>query len=208
MPRFVNTLTTLLVGVMFGLLGSAANATVYTSTNVPLAIPDNNAGGVASTLTVPDSFLITDLDLILNITHTWVGDLQVTLAHGATSVIALDRPGVPASTFGCSGDNISATLSDEAGTPVEGVCGGGTPTITGTFRPNNLLSAFDGLNTSGLWTLTVRDLAAADTGTLQSWSLDISRNAVAAPEPGTLTLIGAGLLGLNWTRRRRKKDLG
>ena len=51
-----------------------------------------------------------------------------------------------------------ATLDDEAATPVEGVCGGGTPTISGTFRPNNPLLAFDGLNASGLWTLAVQDL--------------------------------------------------
>ena len=39
----------------------------------------------------------------------------------------VDQPGVPASTFGCSGSNFDATLDDDAADPVEDQCdtGGG-----------------------------------------------------------------------------------
>ncbi|MBK8268214.1 MAG: PQQ-dependent sugar dehydrogenase [Planctomycetes bacterium] len=47
----------------------------------PAAIPDNNTAGVSRTITVPDSGSITDLNVSLNITHTWNGDLIVTLTH-------------------------------------------------------------------------------------------------------------------------------
>ena len=55
----------------------------------------------------------------------------------------------------------------------------------------------------GHWTLAVQDLAGGDTGTLVNWSLNISGNEVAVPEPSTLGLIGLGLLGLGAMRRRR-----
>jgi len=44
-------------------------------------------------------------------------------------------------------------------------------TISGTFIPGNPLSAFDGEDASGDWTLTIADQAGGDTGTLFNWSL-------------------------------------
>ncbi len=105
----------------------------------------SNAGPVISVLTVGDDFDITDLDVNLDIAHTWVGDLVVTIESPAgTVVIIVDRPGVPATGLGCSNDDILATLDDEASDPVEDECGAGTPTIDGTFIPNNPLDVFDG----------------------------------------------------------------
>ena len=59
---------------------------------------------------------LTDLNVSLEVTHTWVGDLSFTLTHQdtGTSVTVFDRPGVPGSTYGCQNDNINATLDDEA----------------------------------------------------------------------------------------------
>src|SRR5690606_13068583 len=120
------------------------------------AIPDNNPTGVTVTMNVADNVSITDLDVNLNISHTWVGDLIVTIKSPAgTMATIVDRIGVPTSTFGCSGDNIIAILDDEAATSVENECAGSTPTISGSFIPNNPLSIFDGENTMGLWELTV-----------------------------------------------------
>ncbi|MCD6497818.1 MAG: proprotein convertase P-domain-containing protein [Deltaproteobacteria bacterium] len=48
-------------------------------------IPDNNPDGVTVTLSVPDSMTIADLSVTLNITHTWVGDLEVVLSHDGRS---------------------------------------------------------------------------------------------------------------------------
>ena len=60
---------------------------------------------------------IADLNLKLDIAHTWVGDVSVVLEHvdTGTSVTVIDRPGFPASTNGCSRDNIVATLDDDLG---------------------------------------------------------------------------------------------
>ena len=140
-----------------------------------LAIPDNNPTGVTSSVTVTSSGSIADLNLYLQINHTAVRDLVVTLRHvdTGTSVTVIDRPGVPATTAGCTGNNILATLDDEAASPVEDQCAGSAPTINGTFIPNNLLSAFDGEDVSGTWQLTVSDNRVNNTGTLIEWCLSV-----------------------------------
>lgn len=137
------------------------------------AIPDNNPTGVTVTMNVTENVSITDLDVNLNISHTWVGDLIVTIKSPAgTTATIVDRPGRTTTGAGCSGNDILATLDDEAATPVENVCAASVPTINGSFTPNNPLSIFDGESTMGLWELTVSDNAGADTGTINSWGID------------------------------------
>lgn len=137
-----------------------------------LAIPDGNLVGASQSVTIADARNIGDLDLAVEIDHTWVGDVSVMLRHedSAVEMIAIDRPGVPASGFGCSNNDIDATLDDEAFTPVEGQCAGGVA-IAGNFRPNQSLTAFDALALAGTWTLRVSDAAGDDTGTLLRWCL-------------------------------------
>ncbi|MFH1329670.1 MAG: proprotein convertase P-domain-containing protein [Actinomycetota bacterium] len=126
-----------------------------------------------SVISVDGPGVITDLDVGVLITHTYVGDLRVTLTHVDTGTVVtiIHRPGVPATSFGCSGDNINATLDDEATLPVEDQCRTTSPTISGSVKPNNLLSAFDGENLGGTWRLTVTDWATLDHGFLEAWSL-------------------------------------
>ncbi|MEO6655799.1 MAG: proprotein convertase P-domain-containing protein, partial [Pyrinomonadaceae bacterium] len=61
-------------------------------------------------------------------------------------------------------------LNDEGGLPPAStiVLTGG---VTGNFTPESPLSAFDGQNANGNWTLNVADTAALDTGTLNRFSL-------------------------------------
>jgi subtilisin-like proprotein convertase family protein len=147
----------------------------YTSSNVPISLP-NGTSSISSNLTVSGATNIGDLNMSVNMAHVWVGDLSMVLTHQntGTSVTILDRPGVPASTYGCSGDDIDATLDDEAAASVENQCAGGTPTISGTFSPNNALSTFDGQSGNGTWTLQVIDnYTSADAGTLNGWSIEV-----------------------------------
>ena len=137
------------------------------------AIPDSDPNGVDIMIDASGTAgTITDLDFSINTVHTWVGDLIFTVSYNATSATVMDRPGVPASAFGCSGDDILATIDDEAATAVEDECGAGTPTINGTFiggDPANtsLLAAYDGMSADGVWTVNVSDNAGGDTGTVQ-----------------------------------------
>ena len=152
--------------------GEPAPVTGSASASPALAIPDNDPAGISTILTVADDVEITDLNVDLNISHTWVGDLIVTLQSPAgTSVTVIDQPGVPTTTFGCSGNDIIASMDDEATDPVEDECDAGVPTINGSFIPNNALSAFDGEMTAGDWILTVSDNAGGDTGTINSFGI-------------------------------------
>lgn len=194
----------------------------YTSANscrtVSLAIPDNNVTGVTDTWVNPGSGTIIDLDVVLTTTHGWVGDLIYTVGHSspATSAIIIDRPGVPASTYGCGQNHIGARLDDEAaGGAVESQCAPSTLTtpppyaISGTFTPNNPLSAFDGQDLSGTWTLNVSDRVATDTGTLTGWCLRATISTASADADysdsaasyGVAWHTGSGGLriGPNWT---------
>ena len=134
-------------------------------------------GGTASrTLAIGATGPITDLDVDLDVSHSYVGDLTFVLTHldTGTSVTLVDRPGHPASQYGCSGSDILATLDDEATDPIEDECAGGTPTINGTFTPENPLSAFDGEDVSGDWQLTVVDAITPDGGRVNGWTLQIT----------------------------------
>jgi len=138
-------------------------------------LPDNDTMGLQKTLYIGEGGAITDVDISFDVTSTWVGDLIFTVEHDGTAVTVMDRPGVPTTGFGCSGDDIDMTLDDEAATPVEDECGGGVPTLDGSFTPNNPLAAFDGLDAAGEWRLTASDNATGDAHTVNEWCVLITR---------------------------------
>jgi uncharacterized repeat protein (TIGR01451 family) len=168
------------------------------------AIPDNTPGGVSDDLVISGSGLnVSDLEVYLNITHSWVGDLQVNLEHTdtATSELLVDRPGQPGvSTFGCNGNNMDLTLADGEALTIENDCSNVTANeafiIGGRYQPGdppaNLLASWAGESFDGTWRLTVTDNAGGDTGTLNQWCLDpgapvfidlgITKSGVANPD--------------------------
>lgn len=153
-----------------------------------VSIPDGDADGVTDTITITDTEVLSDLNVTLNISQSYVGDLSASLTHAATGteVDLLDRPGVPASTFGCSNDNVDAVFDDEGAAAAEDACEASDPAIGGTLTPAGTLSDFDGESFAGDWTLTVTDSVTPDVGTLNSWCLDpaTSGNAPVALSDG------------------------
>ena len=77
-----STSTSVTFAVANGTGGCITNQT-FTSTDVPKSIPDNNATGVTSNLPVTGNGNVASLALSLNITHTFRGDLVVTLISPA-----------------------------------------------------------------------------------------------------------------------------
>ncbi len=146
--------------------GAAGPPAPFESTDVPKTIPDLTT--VDSTRTIAASVgTITDIDVrIGSLTHTFDGDLVISLIGpgGSPSVILSDNRG-------SSGDNFTSTrFDDEAATAIAA----GAAPFTGSFRPDQPLTAFDGLDASGTWTLRIQDQAGGDTGTLNSWGMDIA----------------------------------
>jgi subtilisin-like proprotein convertase family protein len=161
------------------------NTTTFTYTGSAVAITDNNATGVNATLNVSGlTGTITDVDFRIlgnscnatagstsvGITHSYVGDLRARLTNPAgTTVTLFDRPGGT----GNSGNNFCSTFLDDGGTSaIQAIAVAGAP-FSSTFSPANPLSAFNGQNGNGTWTLNVADLAAQDTGTIRAFAIVI-----------------------------------
>lgn len=121
-----------------------------------MAINDNTTNTYR--FNIAENVRIDDIDIRLNLTHTYVGDLIISLTSpsGRSATLFNRRGG--------SGDNLSNTrFNDEASTFI----GNGAAPFAGQFRGENWLSTFDGLGSQGVWTVTIRDAAARDVGTLR-----------------------------------------
>ncbi|MGD8377230.1 MAG: proprotein convertase P-domain-containing protein, partial [Acidobacteriota bacterium] len=117
-----------------------------------------------STITVPDTATVVDLDVTVNVTHTYMGDLDLYLQgpNGIEIELSTDNGG--------AGDGYTeTTFDDEAAVSIQA----GTAPFTGSFRPEQPLAAFLGMPAAGDWTLRVFDDSEGDTGTLDSWSLHL-----------------------------------
>ena len=140
------------------------------------AVNTQDNATVSSQFNIGENGIITDVDVSVDILHTWVGDLDFNVSHGGQSPVLLDQAGVPNTAFGCSENDIDAVFDDEGGGPAEDVCDLGPPAISSppNYTPVNALSAFDGQDMSGVWTLAVTDNAAGDTGTIAQWCVTIT----------------------------------
>ena len=83
------------------------NEFTYSNDNV-VDIPDNNAEGITSVINVADDLTVFASDIYVNITHTWIGDLTVTLTSPTGTSAALH------SASGGSDDDIDSTFSSSA----------------------------------------------------------------------------------------------
>ena len=147
-----------------------AGTTTVPSTNVPAPILDNAT--ITNNLTVSGvTGLVTDVNVNINISHTYDSDLTVDLISPAGQRVRLF------SNNGGSGENfVNTVLDDEAPTAI----GAGAAPFTGSFRPIGLLSTFDGSSANGTWHLDVADTVALDSGTLNSWSIQFTTGEPAA----------------------------
>ena len=109
------------------------------SSSERLEIPDNQPEGVTSTLVADEGEPLSAVTAKVDITHTFRGDLLVTLAH----------------------DGVVSTLHNRSG--------GGQRDLQLELD----LDDFEGMDPQGEWTLHVVDTARIDTGTVDSWSLNL-----------------------------------
>jgi subtilisin-like proprotein convertase family protein len=154
------------------------------SGTVNIAIPDNNLTGISSTIAISGfPANVQDVNVTLNITHTYVEDLQIFLTgpSGAKIPLIVNRGG--------NGQNFTnTTLDDEATFSIASITAAQNP-FTGSYRPESALSIFDGTPANGNWTLNILDDFPADVGTLVSWSLSM-------PSEQTATTSSTGSYGI------------
>jgi subtilisin-like proprotein convertase family protein len=116
-----------------------------------LAIPDMNPSGVYDSLTFPEDVTVSDVEVYVDITHTYIGDLivEVTSPEG-TTVRLHNRSGGGA-------DNLVGWYDTELAVNGPGA-----------------LSDFLGESSMGEWTLWVSDNAGSDFGTVNQWCVQVT----------------------------------
>lgn len=136
----------------------------YSSLEVPLNIPDNIASGVTSIINITDNKTITDVNVIVNITHPWIGDLTLSLIspNGTSVLLVASRDD--------AGDNYTNTVFD---TDAITTISSGTAPFTGVFSPQGSLSDFNNDESYGEWVLKVVDSGPEDLGKIINWDIEI-----------------------------------
>ena len=129
---------------------ATAPAAIEVAADVPasgVAIPDADAVGIRSTVSVAETAVVARVQVMVDIRHPFIGDLVVELTAPSGAV---------------------ATLHNRTGA--------GRDDLRQSYDATNApaLASFVGLPTEGTWTLRVRDVAAFDIGHLQGWSLRLS----------------------------------
>lgn len=122
------------------------------------------------TFNLPAGTTVNDVDLLLQTSHPNYTDWVITLAHGATTVTLKNSATV-------DNTDIVGTyrLTDEAPmTFDQAALFSGTAILDGRYGPTNALSAFDGVDQGGAWTLTIQDAVSTNAGSLINASLIIN----------------------------------
>ncbi|PHS39835.1 MAG: hypothetical protein COB07_05400 [Sulfurovum sp.] len=122
-------------------------------------IPDNRADGIFDSIVLSQDANIIGVEVTLDISHTYRGDLQVTLLTPWGVAIVLHQRNE-----GGSSDNIQKIINES---------------------DLQTLSLLHGHSTKGAWMLQVQDLAPADVGILNHWALKFT---VASPSQGKVVL--------------------
>ena len=148
----------------------------YTNTT-PLAIPDGQCPTtVTSTITVPDTFAIADLNVGLWIAHTWRSDVNVTLTSPTGTTVQLVQDA------DSSADNLNVLLDDSsANAPDSANHNVPPPYYYVTWHPTGNLADFNFQQAAGTWTLSLCDDSGTDTGTLNQWTLYFTTGLDIAP---------------------------
>lgn len=184
-----------------GVLAPVASAETLTATqNTDITIPTTpaNVEGTPypSTINVQGADGgITDVNVTLNLSHTFPDDLDILLVSpsGDSEILISDV---------CGSTDLSSvvlTLDNSAGSAISD----GGPCGSGTFQPTNIgagdvwpapapaspgttqLGSFNNETPNGVWSLYVLDDENEDGGTVNSWSLTITTNTAEVIIPGT-----------------------
>jgi uncharacterized repeat protein (TIGR01451 family) len=153
----------MLVGLALALATNPAAAQTTTTYSNTTTGAINNATTCAAPLvrnfTVAGSFTVGDVDIGMLATHTWRGDIRVTLQSPTGTRVQV----VTGDSDNISGDNFNVRLNDSAVLLVN--TDGNTtnhsttaPPYQNDFRPNAALSAFSGENSAGTWRLEICDI--------------------------------------------------
>jgi subtilisin family serine protease/subtilisin-like proprotein convertase family protein len=144
----------------------------FASADVPKNINDFTT--VVSALPISgQAGTISDLNVSLTISHTFNSDLDIFLIapNGTRIELSTDN--------GSGGNGMNLTFDDQAAASITSLPDSGTAVAQGTYRPETVLSAVNGLPFDGNWQLEVTDDAGQDIGAITGWSISFNNAAEA-----------------------------
>jgi subtilisin-like proprotein convertase family protein len=194
-------------------------------------VADDNSTGWSDTRTLSGmDGDIADVNVTLNISGGYNGDLYIYVSHGDTISVLMNRVGRTGTTpFGYGDSGLNVTFNDQA-TQSKDIhmyqsvanysISGGTEwrpdgrTVDPKFALDTVsstasLSSFNGLSGNGGWTLFVADVSGGGFSHIESWGLDVS-SVSTVPEPVNVALViflCLGLVGATARRFAAKKPL-
>ena len=179
-----------------GCTDSGIPGTTYELTE-SLTLPDVNSvdNGTASDGADYDGnpgVSVTDIDVYISSSHTWVADLQISITSpSGTTVELVDNWGNAGICGGCAGNGIEV-LFDDAATATHAdlaaTCNN-NPAAEGDFQAKGTLADFNGEDPNGTWTVNVSDLCGGDGGVVTATvHISTSGNVVRLPLPAGATV--------------------
>ena len=138
----------------------------FTGSGLPMDLQDateSQEGITVASVNINFQAPILDLNVLVDLTHSWVGDLTLYLQTPSGDRFLLNR-----AVGGNSGDNYTQTLFDYEAT--QSITDGVAP-FTGSFIPIQDISTLYNTSPQGTWSLVVVDQFTQDTGILEEFSL-------------------------------------
>lgn len=158
---------TLLVWLALALAVAPARAqTSTTYVNTTTGTISDTASPCASPLvrsfTVTANAQVSDVNIGVQLTHTYRGDLRATLTSPSGTVVNL------ITNVGTSADNLNVLFDDSAPTNISTHTTNDTttaaPPYQRTFQPEGSLASFNGQGSAGTWQLSICDSLSGDSG--------------------------------------------
>lgn len=174
---FAHVVFAVLCGLGMAGAAHAQTATRYTNNTASAANSISDTATPCSnplkrTFTVGTSYIIGDVNIGVLLPHTYRGDLVLTLVSPSGTRVVISNQA------GGGGDNVNALFDDSSATLVGNFTANDTitavPPYNQTLRPSSALSAFNGQQASGIWTLEMCDAAAQDSGNFSQADLYIT----------------------------------
>lgn len=196
-----------------------------------LAIPDGASYGAANIRTISSTILnISSVEVTLNISSEYNGDLYGYLTHGSGFVVLLNRVGkTSGNPYGYDNTGFAITLSASGANDVHNYQNfspsyNGSGQLTGTWQPDGrnvdpatvvdtdsrtaLFSSFNALDANGDWTLFLADISYGGASTLNSWSLTLTGEITPVPETVNAALVVFAVLAAGYRVIRRVRATG
>ena len=139
------------------------NCETFSASDLPVNISSGAGATYTTVINMVDDLQVTDVDVTVDIEHSWISDLTLSLESPAGTTVRLTTEN------GGSGQNYSITVFDDDAT---NSITSGTPPFDGTYIPEEMLSTFNGESIQGDWILTITDGYSQDGGAINSFKLD------------------------------------